>query len=131
MHEHKGVWRPVTSLNLLWRFGEALSFLSDMLLLSSACIVGLSSETFGVKLYGSCSSDNFAGCYMGLALFSGPSRAVQGLLAFAIIILVLMCLSLHRWRSGVFACPRSIAVIASMLQDPESRKVFQRPLLDP
>ena len=40
------------SFGLLYRFGEPLSFLSDLLVITSACLVSLSSEAIELKMYG-------------------------------------------------------------------------------
>jgi hypothetical protein len=120
-----GIKGQKTSWELLWRFREPLSFLSELLLNLSALVVALSSEAFGIKLYGNCSPDNFAGCFMGLTLYNWPGRAVQVLLIFMLVLVVLICFFSSRWSTGVAASPTSMAVLSSMMQEETCKAVFQ------
>lgn len=121
-----GIGGLVHSWTLLWRFHEPISLLGDLLLATSSVAVAFSSESFGVKLYGSCVPTDFHGCFMGLAQYTGPSRAIQGLLALMLAIVALLCFFLRKWTSGVAAPPTSIAVLSSLLQDETSKAIFQK-----
>ncbi|KAI0502726.1 hypothetical protein F5B22DRAFT_652824 [Xylaria bambusicola] len=118
----RGILNSWRSIQL---FHDPVPILGNLLLGASTAIVALSSESFGVKLYGNCSPTNFNGCFLGLTLFSGPSRAVQALLAFMLIDLVLLCAYLRRWVSGVAGPPSSMAVLGSLLQRKATRRIFQ------
>jgi hypothetical protein len=121
-----GMRGALTSWKLLWKFREPVSFLSDLLLWASTVIVALSSESFGAKLYGSCLLDDFHGCFLGLVLFIGPSRAIQSLLVFMLLVVIVLCFYLRRSTSGVAAPPSSIAVLGSLLQNKATRWIFRR-----
>jgi hypothetical protein len=111
------------SVRLLYHFAEPLSILSNFLVILSAFLVSFSSETVGVKLFGSCESCNFNSCWLGLEVYNRPSRAVEALVIFLVVIIMLMWWFLSRGRSVVAADPSSFASGAS-LQSSDTRKLF-------
>jgi hypothetical protein len=120
-----GIFGFVGSLRLLFKFHEPLSLLSDLIMLSAAVVVSISSEAVGIKLYGVCVVDNFQGCYMGMAIFDGPSRAVIVFLSFMLVVVVLTGVLQHRWKTGVRDFSRSIAGTAALLRNDETRRAFR------
>lgn len=104
--------------------GQALVFLTTLLLLAAVMLVPLSAEAVSLKLHGSCSKLDFRGCAMTLGVFLGPARATIGLLGFMVVLSLVILFVLRRWRTGVAANPWSIAAVASLSTNPELRAVF-------
>jgi len=121
--ETDGISGFVNSWRLAVTFRQPLSLLADLLVVVAAALIPLSSEAVGLKLHGDCRIGAFTGCYMNLAYFNGPIRAVEGLLIFMLLVVVIGTALLFSWRSGAVAPPRSIAVAASLLQDRETRSL--------
>ncbi|KAK0720272.1 hypothetical protein B0H67DRAFT_181584 [Lasiosphaeris hirsuta] len=115
----------VNSINLMFKFREPISFLGDLILIFSAFATSLSSEAVGIKMYGSCTEEDSTGCFMGLAAFKGPSRALEVLLVCLLASIVILGVLLTRWKTGVSSNPQSIAATASLAQDLETRRLFQ------
>ncbi|KAK3391141.1 hypothetical protein B0H63DRAFT_467346 [Podospora didyma] len=116
----------INSVRLLFRFGEPLSFLGDLLVLFSALVTSLSSEAVGIKLYGRCVPDDFSGCYMGITVTTGPTWSLVALLASSLVAIFWLSILLRQWQSGVASAPGSIAGTASLVcQDPEMRHAFR------
>ncbi|KAK4443226.1 hypothetical protein QBC34DRAFT_311431 [Podospora aff. communis PSN243] len=114
----------VNSFRLLFQSKEPHAVLTDILVFSSASITTLLSEAVGIQLHGACTAQSFAGCFMGIGAFLGPSRAVQALLGVNLVIILSLCFLLYRWRSGVSMAPRSIMATAALLQDNNLRQLF-------
>ena len=120
----------LTSYRLLVHLREPLPILADFLVLLASVITALSTESVGIKLYGSCAESSFLGCFMGLAVFTAPSIAMKALLCTALVVLVIVCVLLSRWETGVAAPPHSIAAAASLAQSPSLRKLFVKMEVD-
>ena len=107
------------SFGLLYRFGEPLSFLSDLLVVLSAFLVSLSSEAIGLKMHGELDpNDDYGGSYyLELVMVNGPSRVVAALLGLMAVVAVLIWIFLCRAKSGVADNPWSIANCASLLSE--------------
>jgi hypothetical protein len=103
------------SVRFFYQLGQPLSLLSDLLVLSSAILVSISSEIVELKLFGSCTLNDFRGCYISIAVFDQPARAGEALLIIMAIVVVLLLISLSRARSGVASNPWSIATSSSLL----------------
>jgi hypothetical protein len=104
--------------------GQALVFLTTLLLLAAVLLVPLSAEAVSLKLHGSCSKLDFRGCAMTLGVFLAPARATIGLLVCMAVLSLLILFVLRRWKTGVAANPWSIAAVASLSTNPELRAVF-------
>ncbi|KAK3359473.1 hypothetical protein B0T25DRAFT_494974 [Lasiosphaeria hispida] len=115
----------VNSIHLMFKFREPISFLGDLILVISAFATSLSSEAVGIKMYGSCTEEDSNGCFMGLAAFKAPSRALEVLLVCLLASIVILGVLLTRWKTGVSSNPQSIAATASLAQDLETRRLFQ------
>ncbi|KAK4457627.1 hypothetical protein QBC42DRAFT_300979 [Cladorrhinum samala] len=119
-----GGWHGiVSSVDALVR-GQVLMFLTSLLTLCSIFVVPLSSEAVALKLHGSCSRTTFNGCAMTLGVFLIPARATMALLALMIVVMILLLLTLHNWRTGVAVNPWTIAGVASLATNPELRGVL-------
>ena len=120
-----GLTGPLTSLRLLFVFGEPLSFISDLLVLMSVVLVSLSSEAIGFTLFGRCQPDSFGGCAMSLAIVEGPMWASEALLISMAVGVLAAGFLLLRQRSGIAASAWSIATIASLLLQNETQKLIR------
>ncbi|KAK4443986.1 hypothetical protein QBC34DRAFT_442857 [Podospora aff. communis PSN243] len=124
-----GVAGILTGLNILWKYHDPVAVLADLLTLLSAVIAALSSEAVGVQLYGGCEEDSFRGCFMGIAVFRGPNRALGVLLGVALGVLVGLAVVLARWRTGLRGVDakrvRSLGVTAGLLGHGVTRGVLR------
>ena len=105
------------SARLCFQEQEPLSLLSDLLVILSALLVSLSSETIGIELLGHCKKTDFKGCWLGLTVYNGPSRAAQALLVLMVGVMAFVWWFLRGVRSGVAGNPWSIAVCSSRIDD--------------
>lgn len=119
-----GGWHGIVSSFEALVQGQVLMFLTSLLTLCSIFLVPLSSEAVALKLHGSCSKTDFTGCAKTLGVFLIPARATIALLAFMIVIMILLFLTLHQWRTGVAVNPWTIAGVASLSTNPELRGVL-------
>ncbi|SPN96491.1 uncharacterized protein DNG_00019 [Cephalotrichum gorgonifer] len=109
--------------------GKLLLSLSSLLVLCSAVLIPLSSEAVSLKLYnvnGQCTNMNLQGCIMSLSVFSIPARATVALLAFMIVLICGVMLTLRGWVSGVMGNPWSIAGIAALSTDARLRGLISK-----
>ncbi|KAK0702195.1 hypothetical protein B0H67DRAFT_676274 [Lasiosphaeris hirsuta] len=113
-----------TDLRFLRRFKDPGPLLCDLLVALSAIITTLASEAVGIKLGGNCRPDNFTGCYLGVAVFLTPARAVQALLSVSLLLVAWLVILLPRWQSGVMTDPRSIMAVGDLIQDQNLRRLF-------
>ncbi|MBE3049142.1 DUF3433 domain-containing protein, partial [Candidatus Bathyarchaeota archaeon] len=99
------------------RGGKLILSLSSLLVLCSAILIPLSSEAVSLKLYnadGACTLSDPHGCVMALSVFAIPARATLALLAFMVVLICGILLSLRRWVSGVAGDPWSAAAVAAL-----------------
>jgi hypothetical protein len=115
----------VNSFQLLFRFKQPVSLLSDLLVVCSAIVTTLSTEAIGLRLGGNCLPDNANGCYVGLAVFLPPTRAVQALLIASLLCLLVTAFILWRWDSGVAAPPGSLMATGSLMQNSRVLELFR------
>ncbi|KAM7212873.1 hypothetical protein V8F06_011723 [Rhypophila decipiens] len=69
------------------KYKEPLLLMSNLLQIAGMVLASLSSEAIGMTLGGGCRDDDFAGCFMSLAVIQGPARAAEGLLVFMVLLL--------------------------------------------
>lgn len=119
-----GIYGILSSVRLL-AGGQALVFLTTLLTLCSAILVPLSAEAVALKLAGSCTETDFRGCAMMLGVFLAPARIVMGLLVFMVLLILMILVTLRRWRSGVTSDPWSIASIASLSMSSDVRALLR------
>ncbi|KAK3985152.1 hypothetical protein QBC44DRAFT_405464 [Cladorrhinum sp. PSN332] len=117
-------WHGIISSFTALAQGQVLMFLTMLLTLASIILVPLSAEAVALKLHGNCTKMDFTGCAMTLGVFPVPARATIVLLAFMVVIMVLILLALHNWRTGVVVNPWTIAGVASLSSNPELRDAF-------
>ena len=115
----------VNSFQLLFRFKQPASLLSDLLVVCSAVITTLSTEAVGLRLSGYCLPDDANGCYVGLAVFLPPTRAVQALLIASLLCVLATAFILWRWDSGVAAPPGSLMATGSLMQNGHVLELFR------
>ncbi|KAI1504596.1 hypothetical protein F5X99DRAFT_423445 [Biscogniauxia marginata] len=101
-------------------------FLSSLLVVGSAVLTPLSADAVLVVLHGSCTrgSESAANCALTLGVSAVPARQTQALLAAMALVAVLALLALRRWTSGVNSNPWSIAGIASLVSNPDVRRIL-------
>ncbi|KAK3377492.1 hypothetical protein B0H63DRAFT_399067 [Podospora didyma] len=120
---------PSARLNdvlLIFQFRDPISFLGDLLVISSAILTAMSSEVIGMEWFGTCGGNSYYGCFMVLAIYKSRARIVEGLLVFMAVAVALLGILLFRWRTGVAGPPWSIASVAALLSEsPDMREVFQ------
>jgi Protein of unknown function (DUF3433) len=116
------------SFRLLYRRGEPLSLLSDLLVILSSLLVSVSSEAIEVRTFGKCMPNRtFDGCYLSLVLIDGPFRAGESLMITMAIVVVLIFIFRSRARSGVTRNPWSIAASCSLLSDKVAKLLCSMP----
>ncbi|KAK0642030.1 hypothetical protein B0T16DRAFT_420926 [Cercophora newfieldiana] len=113
-------------LGFLPRGNNPAAFLSALFVLLSAAITSLSSEAVGIGLGGNCKSDDFKGCYLGVAVFLQTTRALQALLAVSLAVVIGMAVILSRWTTGVATHPGGIMATGALIQDEHVRRLFRR-----
>ena len=92
-----GLAGVLTGFNMLVHYADPVATLSDVLTLLSAVAAALSSEAIGVQLYGKeCGRDSFRGCFMGIAVFKGANRALEGVLIAVLVVGVGFDVAWHR-----------------------------------
>ncbi|KAK0616163.1 hypothetical protein B0T14DRAFT_400699, partial [Immersiella caudata] len=101
--------------------GEPLSLLAQSMVAVSAVITALSSEAVGIGLGGSCTRDDFNGCYMEMAIFLPPARALQVLLAVDLAIALCMAWLLWGWKSGISMPPGSVMATGALARSEDLR----------
>ncbi|CAI4214936.1 unnamed protein product [Parascedosporium putredinis] len=115
-----GVQTAIRSLKQM----KFLPFLSSLLLWCSTILIPLSTEAVALKLYAvrdTCNINRGRGCMVVLAVYTIPARATMALLAFMIVLLCFIIISLRRWTSGVAHNPWSIAGMAALSTNPHTR----------
>ncbi len=120
-----GIMGFLTSFRLLRRFRDPISLLGDILVICSGVLVALSSETIGLKLHGTCDLGIFYGCYMSLSIFRAPTRSVEVLIIFMVVIIIALMFLLRKWRSGLPASPFNIFAMASLVIPPRVAEIFR------
>ncbi|KAM7211251.1 hypothetical protein V8F06_013369 [Rhypophila decipiens] len=123
-----GLEGNINSIRLLFKFGDPVSFMGDLLVLLSAAITSLSGEAVGIKLEGSCTNDSFQGCFMSIAVFKEPSRALEGLLGAMLVVLLAMLFLLNKWKTGIASNPTSMAAMVALIQDLTLRRLLNEKL---
>jgi hypothetical protein len=110
-----GLTSPIHNLTLASKSKEPLSLLGDLLVLSTALLISISSEAVGIKLYGRCSVTKFPGCSMYMDIFDLPSRTAQALMMIMAALVVWIGELIHRTNSGIGVSPWCIAGLGALL----------------
>lgn len=118
------VTAPLHSLRCLFKFGELVPILSDLLVLSAAVLTSVASEAVGFRLSGQCTVDRLRGCIMSVWIFEAPFLVAEGLLLFMAVLVLGLGVLLRRMRSGVAVDPWNVGVVASLLGDEWMRGIL-------
>ncbi|KAK4194307.1 hypothetical protein QBC40DRAFT_320026 [Triangularia verruculosa] len=113
-----------TSWHLLFHSREPALLLSQLLILVSSATASFSTEAIGFKLRGGCTADSFAGCYLEIAIFRVPGRVVQVFLSLTLLVVVFLGFAMWNWHRNCGSDMRSIAGIAALLTEENTREVF-------
>ncbi|KAI0854031.1 hypothetical protein F5Y00DRAFT_224340 [Daldinia vernicosa] len=107
--------------------GQALVFLTTILVLASALLIPISAEAVKFDLRGiGCvaGSGNASNCAYVLSVFDQAAKATAALLALMGLATLMLILVLARWRSGISTNPWSICGTASLSLNPDVRLLF-------
>jgi hypothetical protein len=118
-----GVYGVIASIRSLIS-GRALIFLTNLMVVCSALVTSIASEAVSLKLHGTCTIYDFRGCYSVLSVFLVPAYVTLGLLALMVALMLLALAILRSWRSGVSSNPWSIAGIASLTTNTQTRALI-------
>ncbi|KAI1760620.1 hypothetical protein GGR53DRAFT_75303 [Hypoxylon sp. FL1150] len=120
-------WQSVIASFRSLAGGEALVFLTSVLVLASALLIPLSAEAISFDLrgigcaHGSMSAHN---CAYVLSVFRQAADATLAVLAVMGVAVFLILVILVRWRSGVSTNPWSMCGIASLSMNSDVRRLF-------
>lgn len=121
-----GGWQSIVMSVRSLSSGEAVVFLANILLLSSAVLVPISAEAIALDLRGNgCKkgASTAKGCAWVLSASAPASKATIALLVLMSVTVILLIVLLRMWRLGVYTNPRSICTIASLLLNQEARQL--------
>ncbi|KAI1135786.1 hypothetical protein F5Y05DRAFT_415786 [Hypoxylon sp. FL0543] len=120
-------WRSVLASLRSLLGGQALVFLTSVLVLASGLLIPLSAEAVAFDLRGvGCTegSGSAKNCAYVLSVFDQATKATIALLALMAVSTLLILVVLMRWRSGVNTNPWSICGTASLALNPDVRRLF-------
>ncbi|KAI1456518.1 hypothetical protein F4805DRAFT_226957 [Annulohypoxylon moriforme] len=120
-------WQSVISSMRSLAGGQALVFLTSILVLISALLIPLSAEAVAFDLKGAgCveGSGSAKNCAYVLAVFDQAAKATVVLLGIMGVATLAIIALLVRWRSGVSTNPWSICGTASLALNPDVRRLF-------
>ncbi|KAF3071243.1 hypothetical protein GL218_00614 [Daldinia childiae] len=107
--------------------GQALVFLTTVLVLASALLIPISAEAVKFDLRGiGCvaGSGNASNCAYVLSVFDQAAKGTAALLALMGLATLMLIIVLARWRSGISTNPWSICGTASLSLNPDVRLLF-------
>ncbi|KAI1480607.1 hypothetical protein F4774DRAFT_377857 [Daldinia eschscholtzii] len=107
--------------------GQALVFLTTMLMIASTLLIPISAEAVKFDLRGiGCvaGSGNASNCAYVLSVFDQAAKGTAVLLGFMALAIVMLLIVLARWRSGISTNPWSICGTASLSLNPDVRHLF-------
>ncbi|ROV91058.1 hypothetical protein VMCG_09594 [Cytospora schulzeri] len=116
-------WLGALSLPRAIKRRQPVIAISDLLVLGAALLTPLAAETVGVHVTDGCQSH----CLGNLGVSIAVGRILEALMATmtALLIALVVLLSVFRWRTGVSQNPWSIAGMASLCLDPETRDILR------
>lgn len=120
-------WQSIVSSFRSLAGGQALVFLTSMLVLISALLIPLSAEAVSFDLKGAdCVEGSGTGknCAYVLAVFDQAAKATIALLGVMGLATLAILAVLIRWKSGVSTNPWSICGTASLALNPDVRRLF-------
>jgi hypothetical protein len=108
------------------RNGHAIVLWSSLTSLAVIFLPSLVSEALFVSTTGICTPDvRDRNCHSVWAVYPKLIRAIQALLSFIAVLLILMIIYGYRRNSGVYSEPLSIAGLASLLSNSSVLETFQ------
>ncbi|KAI6091712.1 hypothetical protein F4821DRAFT_225422 [Hypoxylon rubiginosum] len=120
-------WQSVVASFRSLAGGQALVFLTSVLVLASALLIPLSAEAIAFDLRGiGCvkGSGNAQNCAYVLSVFKQAANATLAVLAVMGVAVFMILVILVRWRSGVSTNPWSMCGIASLSMNADVRRLF-------
>ncbi|KAK4442124.1 hypothetical protein QBC34DRAFT_313768 [Podospora aff. communis PSN243] len=111
-----GIHAAVTPIRQL-RQGQAVSFVTTLLLWLSWLLAPLAAESIGIKVHGVCSHLSISGCAIAVGVSPEPAHALAAVMAVMVALLVLLLALLHNWDTGVPYNPWSLAGVALLAQN--------------
>ena len=108
--------------------GHWVPLLTSSLNVTAKIITPLAPEFISVKTIGKCDAHTI-GCVLSFKIFFPAGRAIQALLSFMALLVILLILQMRKYSSGVFAEPNSIAGLATLFSDKQMRDDFRVALL--
>ncbi|KAL2201536.1 hypothetical protein P885DRAFT_73877 [Corynascus similis CBS 632.67] len=112
-----------TSFSALSALVPGLTF---TLVYVAAILAPLAAEAWEIALFGTCAADESDGCVPVMRAIPQLVRALEGVLAFVVILAGLLVLALRNWTPGVMADPRSVLGIAALAHEPGVAELFRQ-----
>jgi hypothetical protein len=110
-----------------FRRGHFIVLWSSLISLAVMILPSLASEATFVSITGTCSADvRDYTCRSAWAVYPRLIRAIQAVLSFIAVLVVLMIVCGYRRTSGVYSEPHSIAGLASLLSHPSALETFRQ-----
>ncbi|RWA13532.1 hypothetical protein EKO27_g1535 [Xylaria grammica] len=118
-----GGWQSIVASVRSLLDGQAVTFFTNILLVSSAVLVPLSAETIALDLRGDGCKTGSRNCAWVLSASLPASKATITLLVLMSVMIVLLLVLLGRWSLGVYTNPRSISTLASLSSNNEVQQL--------
>ncbi|KAL2138779.1 hypothetical protein VTI28DRAFT_6233 [Corynascus sepedonium] len=112
-----------TSFSALSALVPGLTF---TLVYAAAILAPLAAEAWEIALFGTCAADESDGCVPVMRAIPQLVRALEGVLAFVVILAGLLVLALRNWTPGVMADPRSVLGIAALAHEQGVAELFRQ-----
>lgn len=116
-----GIHAITTPIRLL-RQGQAVPFVTTLLLWLSWLLAPLSAEAIGIKVHGVCSHLSISGCAIAIGVSPEPAFALVAVMAVMLALLLVLLALLSNWDTGVPYNPWSLAGIALLARDRRLRE---------
>lgn len=117
--DYKGSINVIATVNAL-RWGHFPVWLSGIISLAILLLAPLASEAVFIGFIGQgvCTATSGRSvCTPSLSVYPIAARAIQGILAFVVVLTLALIIAVWRRKSGVYANPLSIASVATLFQN--------------
>lgn len=118
-------WLITTPFKAISR-GHIMPFWSSLISIAVLILAPISSEAFFVSIYGECGAASKGPCRAAWGVYPILGRAIQGILAFIAILLILIAIFNYRRSSGVYSEPLSLAGLAVLLAKSPLLRCFRQ-----
>lgn len=108
-----GLRAVFTSVSLFVR-GHPVPLITTSLVWLSWLVAPLASEAIGFKVHGECDHLSIAGCGIAFGVSPAPAKALIAVMAAMLLLLAVLTIMLHRWETGLYSNPWSVAGIAAL-----------------